>query len=59
MPISLAMRYQGHAKEEIHRAYQDIKARDLTVCADAVGSGVEVSDIPKPQKTQDSAPAIP
>lgn len=37
VPISLAMRYQGHAKEEIHRAYQDIKARDLTVCAAAVG----------------------
>jgi integrase len=37
VPISLAMRYQGHAKEEIHRAYQDIKAKDLTVCAAAVG----------------------
>ena len=54
VPISLAMRYQGHAKEEIHRAYQDIKARDLTVCAAAVGS-----DILPSGQTADSAPAIP
>ena len=38
VPISLAMRFQGHAKEEIHRAYQDIHARDLTACLAAVGS---------------------
>lgn len=37
-PISLAMRYMGHAKEAIHQAYQDINARDLTVCAAVVGS---------------------
>jgi integrase len=36
--ISLAMRYMGHAKEEIHRAYQDIKASDLGAVADAIGS---------------------
>lgn len=37
VPISLAMRYQGHAKEEIHRAYQDINVTQLAVCAAAVG----------------------
>jgi integrase len=38
VPISLAMRYMGHAREEIHQAYQDIHARDLTACAAVVGS---------------------
>lgn len=37
VPISLAMRFMGHAKEEVHRAYQDIKAAELSVCAEAIG----------------------
>lgn len=54
VPISLAMRFQGHAKEEIHRAYQDIHARDLSVCVTAVGA-----DIPQQPQTPGSAPATP
>lgn len=37
VPISLAMRYVVHASEEIHRAYQRLGPKDLSLAAEAVG----------------------
>lgn len=55
VPISQAMRFAGHAREEIHRVYQRLQVDDLKACLAAIS----YADTGASPQSQGSAPATP